>query len=57
MFCRNIYFLTTSWILLRQLFLSPSWPLSQLPILPSASWAIDTEPIQAQGIIIVKYLG
>ena len=31
----------TSWILLKQLSLSPSWPLSQLPIWPSTSWAID----------------
>ena len=31
----------TSWILLKQLSLSPSWPLSQWPIWPSTSWAID----------------
>ena len=31
----------TSCILLKQLSLSPSWPLSQLPIWPSTSWAID----------------
>ena len=49
------YFLPTSWILLKQLLLSPSWPLSQKPIQPSASWAIDSEPIRARGIIIVKY--
>ena len=46
------YFSPTSWILLKQLFLSPSSPLSQLPIPPSASWAIDSEPIWAQGIIV-----
>ena len=44
-----------SWILLKQLLLSPSWPLSQQPISPSASWAIDSEPIWARGII-VKYI-
>ena len=46
------FFLPTSWIFLKQLFLSPSWPLSQQPIQPSASWAIALEPIQAQGIIV-----
>ena len=35
------------------LFLLPSWPLSQKPIWPPASWAIDSEVIQAQGIIII----
>ena len=49
------YFLPTSWILLKQLFLSPEWTLSQQPIRPSASWAIDSESIRARGII-VKYL-
>ena len=34
------------------LFLSPSWVLSQLPIRPSASWAIDSEPIRARGKIV-----
>ena len=28
---------------------------SQKRIRPSASWAIDSEPIHARGIIIVKY--
>ena len=47
------YFWPTSWILLKQLFLSPSWwPLSQSYIRPSASWAIDSEPIRAWGIIV-----
>ena len=41
-------------MLLKQLLLSPSWTLSQWPIRPSASWAIDSEPIRARGII-VKY--
>ena len=41
-------FSITSWILLKQSFLSPSWPLS---LRPSASWAIDSEPIRARGII------
>ena len=36
--------------------LTPSWPLSQKPIRPSASWAIDSEPIRARGII-VNYTG
>ena len=45
-------FLPTSWILLKQLFLSPSWPLSQYPIRPSASRAIDSEHIQARAIIV-----
>ena len=45
------YFWPTSWILLKQLFLSPSWPLSKL-IAHSA--AIDSDPIRAWGII-VKY--
>ena len=44
-------FLPTSWILVKQLFLSPEWPLIQQPL---ASWAIDSEPIGARGII-VKY--
>ena len=35
------YFLPTSWILLKQFFLSPS-----------PSWAIDSQPMRAQGIII-----
>ena len=38
--------------LLKQLFLSPSWPLCQYPIRPSASWAIALEPIRARGIIV-----
>ena len=42
-------FSITSWILLKQSFLSPSWPLS---LRPSASWAIDSEPIRARGIIV-----
>ena len=48
----SICFWPTSWILLKQLFLSPSWALSQYPIRPSASWAIDSEPIRARGIIV-----
>ena len=40
MFCLDIFF-PTSWILLKQLFLEPEWPLSQ-------------QPIRARGII-VKY--
>ena len=43
-----ICFLPTSSILQKQLFLSPSWPLSK------AEWAIDSEPIRAR-VIIVKY--
>ena len=35
------YFLPTSWILLKQFFLSPS-----------TSWAIDSQPMRAQGKII-----
>ena len=46
------YFWPTSYIWLKQLFLSPSWPLSQWPIRPSASWAIASGPIQARGIIV-----
>ena len=46
------YFRPTSWILLKHLFLSPSWPLSQQPIRTSASWVIDSEPIRARGIIV-----
>ena len=42
-------------MLLKQLFLLPSWPPSQYAIRPSASWAIDSEPIWAQEII-VKYM-
>ena len=42
-------FSITSWILLKQSFLSPSWPLS---LRPSASWAFDSEPIRARGIIV-----
>ena len=41
--------------ILKQLFLSPSWPLSQERIRPSASWAIDSGAIRAQGMI-VKYV-
>ena len=51
------HFLPTSWIVLKQLFLSPSWPLSQYPIWPLASWAIDSEPIRAQGIIVKNVSG
>ena len=43
-----LIFLPTSSILQKQLFLSPSWPLSK------AEWAIDSEPIRAR-VIIVKY--
>ena len=39
----------------KQLFLLPLWPLSQYPIRPSASWAIDSEPIRARGIIVKYY--
>ena len=44
--------ISSSWILLKQLFLSPSWPLSQKPIRPSALWAIESELIRARGIIV-----
>ena len=46
------YFWPTGWIWLKQLFLSPSPPLSQYPIRPSASWVIVSEPIRARGIIV-----
>ena len=51
MFCLDIF-----WILLKQLFLSPSWALSQQPIRPSALWAIDSQPIWARGIIVNYYI-
>ena len=44
------YFLSNCWMLLKQLFLSPSWPLSQQPMRPKAKWAIDSEPIRARGM-------
>ena len=51
------HFWPTSWILLKQLFLSPSWPLSQWPIRPSPSSAIDSEPIGVRGIIVNYHKG
>ena len=38
----SIFFSLTSRILLKQLFFSPSWPLSEHPLV---SWAIDSKPI------------
>ena len=45
-------FSPTSWILQKQLFLSPSQPLNQQHIRPLASWAINSQPIRARGIIV-----
>ena len=35
----------------RQLFLFPTWTMSQWPIQPSTSWAPESQPIHAQGKI------
>ena len=39
--------------IVKENILEPEWALSQQPIRPSASWAIDSEAIRGRGIIVL----